>query len=100
MTGVSVCESSTLVRDFVHSLKQQQFDSTVLRATIGRSIVGDELRRPESASDQAIRRDPMIFKVSGHHRSVLLRQTKVQLRPAGGIAAVCVHINLHIGVTL
>ena len=51
---VSACESSKLVRDFVHSLNQQQFDSAILRTTIGCFIVSDELRCPESASDQAI----------------------------------------------
>ena len=51
MAGVS---ASNLVRDLVHSLNQQQFDSAILRATIGCFIVSDELRCPESASDQAI----------------------------------------------
>jgi hypothetical protein len=54
VAGVSACESSKLVRDFVHSLNQQQFDSAILGATIGCFIVSDELRCPESASDQAI----------------------------------------------
>jgi hypothetical protein len=54
MAGVSGHESSKLVRDLVHSLNQQQFDSAILRATIGCFIVSDELRCPESASDQAI----------------------------------------------
>ena len=51
MAGVSACESS---KHFVHSLNQQQFDSAILRATIGCFISSNEMRCPESTSNQAI----------------------------------------------
>ena len=54
MTRLSASESSKLVRGLVHSLNQQQFDSAILRATIGCFIASDELRCPESGSNQAI----------------------------------------------
>jgi hypothetical protein len=56
----------------VHSLNQRQFDSAILRATIGCFISSNEMRCSESTSNQAIWCDPMIFKVCGHDRSALL----------------------------
>ena len=43
------CQSQCL-----HSLNQDQFDSAILRAAIGGVISSDEMRCPESASNQAI----------------------------------------------
>jgi hypothetical protein len=42
------------VKKCPHSLNQDQFDSAILRATIGCFISSDEMRCPESASHQAI----------------------------------------------